>query len=344
MGGFLGSLFGSPTDVVVKAMVSATVSVFVLALGDRLHDMLVDLYTGSTRPPVTAASFLSGDGPYHTVALFSTVLLVGTLILGVIEGLLSGQPGQAFARLGRQVPVAVLAIGGFPWLVDQMLTVADVLSTAVLPAAKGKELADAMAVPPSSDIPGLLLTLVAFAAGLLVTMELIVRDGLVLVVVALAPLSFAASVVPAARTAAGEVVKLALAVVLTKPAVFVALRIGIDQIHDQQAGDSHTTAWGRYLLGVTVLVLAGFMPYLVWRLMPLAAAYALAQGASRAPFRAAQQTAQQVFYARFLFGRGGGLPGGTARRDQAPDTDPPPNLEPRKLPTPTAPPTRKPSR
>jgi len=332
MPGPLGSLFGLPSDA-VKTLVAAVISVFAQTLGDRLHDLLLALFAGSTRPQVTATSFVAGDGPYHTVATFSTVLLVGTLVLGVIQGLVSGEPGQAFARLGRQVPVAVLAIGGFPWLVDQMLTAADVLSNAVLPASQGKQLADAMAVPPSSDLPGLLLTLVAFGGGVLVMMELIVRDGLVPVAVALAPLSFAASVVPAARETAGEAVKLTMAAVLAKPAMFVALRIGIDELHDKQPGDLVATGWGRYLAGVTVLVMAGFMPFVVWRLMPLAAAYALAQGVSRSPFRATQQTAQTLFYARFVSGGRRSLPGGTARRDEPPD-DPPANLDPRELPTP----------
>ncbi|MBL7487418.1 hypothetical protein I6A60_24820 [Frankia sp. AgB1.9] len=326
----MGALLGNLSTATVRPILEAMIGLFVTAFGDRLHDLLAGLFSSSTRPQVTAASFVAGDGPYHTVALFSTVLLIGTLVLGVIQGLLSGEPGQAFARLVRQVPVAVLAIGGFPWLVDQMLSLADVLAEAVLPAAQGRQLADVMAAPPSTDVPGLLVTVVAFCGGVLLTMELVVRDGLVMVVVALAPLSFAASVMPAARAAAGEVVKLTAAVVLAKPAIFVALRIGIDQLHQSQNGSAlgtvvsgtGTANWGPYLLGLTVLVVAACMPFVVWRLMPLAEAYALAQGVSRAPFRAAQSAAQLAYYSRFLSGGGGGrpgaLPGGGAGRPDRP--------------------------
>ncbi|OHV64167.1 hypothetical protein [Pseudofrankia sp. BMG5.36] len=330
--GWLGNLFGTGIASGIQDVLRALIEVLVGAFRDRTRDLLTELFATSTRPQVTASSYLAGDGPYHTVATFSGALLVGALLVGVIQGLLSGEPGQAFARMFRQLPVAVLGIAGLPWLVDRLLTIADALAGAVLPADTAATLTDRMALPPSQDAPGLLLTLVVFVGGVLLYMELIVRDSLVLIVVALAPLSLAASVLPAARAAAGQVTRMVVAAVLAKPAIFVALRIGIDQLNEGPNSDG-AAGWGQYLLGLTTVVVAVFMPTVVWRLIPIVEAYTLAQGLSRAPFRAAQQTAQVAYWGRALGGAarlgggrgagagrgvgggrgaGGGLPGGDA--------------------------------
>ena len=337
---WFGNLVGSGIQDVLTSLIALLVGAFV----DATRDLLTDLFAASTRPQVTADAFLAGDGPYHTVATFSAALMVGALILGVVMGLVSGEPGQAFARMGRQVPVAALAIGGLPWLVDQLLALADALAAAVLPASTAATLTDRMALPPSPDAAGLLLTLVVFLGGVVLSLELIVRDTLVMVMVALAPLSFAASVVPAARPAAGQAARMIGAAVLAKPAMFLALRIGIDQLHASTQSDGGTS-WGQYLLGLSTVVVAAFSPAVVWRLIPLVEAYAVAQGLSRAPFRAAQQTAQLAYWGRALTGatragagsragggrgRAGGLPGGDAPRPAA-DREP---VTPRRLPDP----------
>ncbi|MBL7498722.1 hypothetical protein I6A84_04570 [Frankia sp. CNm7] len=318
----IGPLAGSAQDSITGVM-QAMVAMFAASFGTRLGELLSAMFTASTRPPVTAQTFLAADGPYRTVASFSTLLLAVAIVIGVIQGLLSGQPGQAFARMGVQLPIAVLAIGGLPWLVDQMLAIADVLADAVLPPDKAREVTTLMAAPPSPDFPGLLVTVLAFLGGVLLYMELVVRDALILIVVALAPGSFAASVVPAARPAAGQVLRLITAAVLAKPAIYVALRIGIDQVAQHDDADSTGAGWGQYILGLAVVTVAVFMPAIVWRLLPLAEAYALSQGIARAPFRATMQTAQMAYWGRTLLaGRGRGLPGGTARTPTTGSTTP----------------------
>ncbi|MBL7498300.1 hypothetical protein I6A84_22570 [Frankia sp. CNm7] len=347
-------LFTDMGEDVAVTMLRAMLQMFTDAFGARIRDILTEMFAASQRPPVTAATFISGDGPYHTVASVSTGLLAVALVIGVIQGLLSGQPGQAFARLGIQLPIAVLAIGGFPWLADQMLTLGDVLADAVLPPDKTTRLVEVISTPPSDDFPGLLATLLAFLGAVLLAMELVVRDALVLIIVALAPLSFAASVIPAARPAGGQVVRLVGAAVLAKPSIYVALRIGVDQLDEPYQAGAEPSSWRAYILALAVAVVAVFMPAVVWRLIPLAEAFTLAQGISRAPFRGAQQTAQLAYWGRALGGglgaafgsvlgvrRGGqagrGLPGGAPR--PAGERDRFQANAPRQLPDPSSDPT-----
>jgi hypothetical protein len=307
--GFLGDVSANAAEAALKFGIRW----FAESLGGAVRSLMVDMFNASTRPPVTAPGFLGPNGAYHAMASVSSLLLVGAIIIGVIEAVFSGEPGQAFTRMARHVPLAVLAIAGFPWLTDQLLTVTDVMSSAVLPASEGTRMADLMAIAPSHDIPGLLISALAFFACVLLYMELVVRDALTLILVALAPVSFAASAIPAARAAAGKVVQLVVAIAFSKPAIFVALRIGIDRLYESRHGAPTATSWGQYISGVAVLAVAVFMPFVVWRLLPLVEGYALAQGVARAPFRAAMQTVQTVYWTRALRGGNRGVGGGPAR-------------------------------
>src|SRR6266536_3010922 len=265
-----------------------------------------------TRPRLTAAAFLGRRGAYYVVASFGVVLLVGFIFLGVISGLLSGEPGQAMFRIVRDTPAAVLAILGFPWLVEQLIGAADGLCAAALPSGEVlRRLLDTQVFTPFDGIgvglPQLLLAVVAFVAAVLVFVELLVRNVLVHLLVTLAPLSFAGIVWPAARPAARKVAELTVAGVLAKPAIYVALKVGLDLIGEfTDSGVPGGAAWGSLLLGIAVVCLAAFAPYTVWRLLPHAEAFLAAQGVSRMPARAGMQVLQTAYWIDMIRTRAGG--------------------------------------
>ena len=60
--------------------------------------------------------------------------------------------------------------------------------------------------------------------------------------------------------------------------------------------------------GVIVFGLAAFMPFVVFKLLPVAAAAVVAQGVASAPMRAGQQGMQMQYYGRQLTS-GGKVPG-----------------------------------
>ena len=255
------------------------------------------------------------------IASISVMLLAGFVFLGVIQGLASGEPGQALFRLLRDIPVAVLAIVGFPWLVDQLLTAADGLSAAILPSGATarqlitNQLLENLKLAVGGGLAGLLIAFVAFVAFValaLVYLELVVRDVLIHLAVGLVPLSYAAFVWPAARGAARKVAEFVAAGVLAKPAIFLALRIGLDLVSSHGAAAPWKGApWGRLLVGLAVVCVAAFTPWVVWRLLPHAEGMLLAQGLSRAPGRSAMQVLQTACWldsirSRVSFGGGGG--------------------------------------
>src|SRR5688572_21021679 len=96
---------------------------------------------------------------------------------------------------------------------DQLVGLVDLVCASLLPT--GTTLGTLAKVYAADQIrfgvPAILLLLFAFLAGVAVYAELVVRSALVTLVVALAPLSFAAMVWPAARGAARKAVELVAA-------------------------------------------------------------------------------------------------------------------------------------
>ena len=287
----LGDAVASLAQAFMTAMIKTVADAVTAVLGDVSKFM-----TSSTRPDVTASSFVGAGGPYHQVAQLAAVLMILFLLFAVIQGTLTGQPGEMVARFVRSVPLAVLAIVGLPWAVDQLLSLVDAV-VRLAAAHRGddhdhrqgvRRRPDPGALSGGFGIPVLLTEIFVWLGGLLIYAELVVRDALVLVAVALAPLSFAAMVWPAARGMARKVAELLAAVILSKLAIWVALLVGID-LFQTQATAPGADAWGQMIAGAAVLAVACFAPFVVWRLLPVAEAAVIAQGLSRQPGRAAQQ-------------------------------------------------------
>ncbi|WP_230205025.1 aminoglycoside adenyltransferase [Parafrankia elaeagni] len=271
--------------------------------------MIGEFVAEPARPRVTAEEFIGPDGAYRSVASMATLLLVGCVMIGVVQGLWSGEPTQALLRLMANIPVAVLAILGFPWIVDQLVTVADVMADWVLRVdVQGADLIANLLVPftegSRGDLGKMIPRLFVYLGVVLIYLEFVARNGLIYIVVALAPLSFMAVTMPAAKVAARKAVELVVAIILIKPAAFIALRVGLDFArpgleHPPTEGD----AWGRTVAGLAIVLIAAFMPWIIWRLMPAMEQAMVAQGVARAPFRAGMQIMQQAYFGSALLGR-----------------------------------------
>jgi hypothetical protein len=224
VGGAVASVAQGILDQIGKGIADAVTSLF----GE-----VAAFLTASSSPQVTVGSFVTGNGAYHQVAELAALAMILFMFFAVIQGLLAGDPLAMFGRMLRNVPLAMLAIIGFPWAVDQLVGLVDAICASLLPT--GATLTTIASVYAADQVraavggfgvPAILCELFVFLGGVLIYAELVVRAALVTVVVALAPLSFAAMVWPAARGAARKVVELVTAIVLSKLAIWVALAVG----------------------------------------------------------------------------------------------------------------------
>ncbi|MDP9389094.1 MAG: hypothetical protein M3Q48_14545, partial [Actinomycetota bacterium] len=317
--GAAGRVISSVTGVVGGAVASVATGILdeigagIADAVGRLFAEVSEFFTASSSPDVTVASFVGKDGAYHKLAQVSALLMVLFIFFGVVQGAVAGDPVAMIGRTLRNVPLAVLAVFGFPWAVDQLVGLVDAVCASLLPTgATLGTIAKVYAVDQMRfGVPAILLLLFVFLAGVAIYAELVVRAALVTLVVALAPLSFAAMVWPAARGAARKAVELVVALVLSKLAIWVALAVGIGLFETHaSAALPGGQSWGQMISGAAILAVAVFAPFVVWRLIPVVEAAAVAHGLSRMPSRAAMTAAHTATTLRFLGGRGGGSRGG----------------------------------
>jgi hypothetical protein len=295
-----GSVGGWAFDKVAEGIAS-----WVLGAVEFFVNGAIDFLRTSSSPDPNAAWFSGADSPYAAVRNLAGLLLVAFIFLGVLQGLLHGDASGMVRRVAGGVPAAVAGMVLTTTVVGHLLALTDAMSDAVLAHTGDQALHflsgfGATATSATGGFAAVLLGLVAAAAGLLLWIELIVRASLVYVLVAISPLSFAAIVWPATRSALRRTVELLLAVVFSKVVICIALAIGVAALSGAGTAGTSTPAGGAgfasnagasaggLLVGAVLLGLAAFSPFIVLKIVPIAESALVAQGISHAPARGAQ--------------------------------------------------------
>jgi hypothetical protein len=157
---------------------------------------------------------------------------------------------------------------------------------------------------------------VGLLAAVVLVIELFVRAGLIYIVVALSPLIYAAAVWEQMRGGVRKLAELGLALIVSKFVIAVALSLSAAALVAAWPGENATEiatpemaagAAGETKLAHTVGLLVGavvmfgiaaFMPFVLFRLLPMAEAAMVSQGIKAGPMRAAQQAHHTALIAR----------------------------------------------
>ena len=282
-------------------------------------------FIDSADPNVQADWFLAEDGPYGTMAGIGAALMIGFLLAGITQGALSGDVGGMVRRMALDLPASVLGMVGLVTATQVLIRLTDELSTAVMGNFQD-DIAEFTAVVTSLSRLGggvasafvvLLLGLVTVLAGVILVAELTVRGALIYIVVALAPLVFAARLWPALQDVARKLLYLLVALILSKLAMAVALSVAAaaavgagsggevtalpePEVFAEDPGGSVTQAVGILLAAVSAFGVAAFSPLTVAKLLPLTEAAIVGQGIRGMPVRGAQQAASTAYYSQML--------------------------------------------
>ena len=291
-------------------------------------DGVLNFLKTSGRPQVDAAWFAGPGSPLATVRNLAGALMAGFVFLGLLQGLVRGDPAAMVRRLAADVPLAVLGIVATVAVTAKLLDLTDALSTAVLDSSHGEALRFlsrfAAFGAGTQGFAMVVIGLLAIVAALLLWIELMVRSALVYLLVAVSPIAFAAMVWPAARGVLRRTAHLLLAVIFSKFVIAVALAVGVAAlggspgsgeaavgasmlgVADPTASSSDpAVGLGALLVGAVILTLAAFAPFIVLRLIPIAEAALVAQGVSRGPMRAAQSGLGTYYYTNSITRLGG---------------------------------------
>lgn len=314
--GFLGGVAEQGFEMVIGGLTAWMLDAVVWVVGG-----VFNFFLDATDPNVQADWFLRGDGPYGTTLGIAAVLLVGFVLIGITQGVLAGDVGGMLRRVGFELPMAVLGMVGLVTVTQVLVTLTDELSDGLLSRFGEDVRSFTAAVGSLSSLSGgtatafvvFLLALVSVLAGIVLVAELVVRAALIYIVVALAPLVFAAQLWPAVRGAGRKLLELLVALIVSKLVVAVALAVAAaaavgagsggevtalppPEVVAQNPGGSVAQAVGILLAATAAFGVAAFSPLLVARLLPVTEAAVVASGIRGGPVRAGQQAMSARYY------------------------------------------------
>lgn len=273
-------------------------------------------FANAADPDVSAPWFTARDGPYGTTATIGATLLVGFVLAGITQGVLSGDVGGMLRQVGLNLPLSVLGMVGLVSVVQALVELVDALSRGVMSRFEEDMTQFTTVVTSMPSMPGanmnafivLLLGVLSVVAGVILIAELVIRSALVYIVVALAPLVFAAQLWPALRGATRKVLELIVALIVSKLVIAIALVVAAaaiasptSQAHGAalnppeagavDAAQSVSDTVGVLLAAMAAFGVAAFSPLIVTKLIPHTEAALVSQGLRSGPMRAGQQAA-----------------------------------------------------
>jgi hypothetical protein len=223
-----------------------------------------------TLDPAHAAAFAQVYGRVVGVALSLSVLLI---LIGVIEAVLTQRPG-GLRRVVVGIAVSGIGMGAVPVATDILIRIVDDLSQYV---ASGQTQAITQGMQTTIQLlrtqtgagdAGAAFAWTAFGillGGTLLWLELVTREGLIYLYVAIVPLACAAAQWPRLEGVLRQVLFGGLALILSKLLITIALSVGFAVMA------TSNTQLETLLAGTFVLLLAALTPFALARVLPIAA-------------------------------------------------------------------------
>jgi hypothetical protein len=277
----------------------------------QLVSFVWSVMDSSSSPQLTSEWFSDSAGaPYLTAVAVATGLLAIFLFCALIQGVLMGRPLELVKRMAFDTPAAVAGILFTVGFTQVGVDLIDAMSDGIWQLTRPKAvtavdglLLTAVKLAPATFLAPLLLV-IGMLGMLMLWVVLYVREALIYLVVALAPLAWATSVWPAIATVRRRTLELLAALVVSKLAIAMALAVGLGALGGIGAtgnpGESTTenglAEFGTVVVGIITFGLAAFMPFLVLRLLPIVEMAVIAQGIPSAPTRAVQTGLQYSYY------------------------------------------------
>jgi len=296
---------------------------------------LIDRINSSTTPDLEAGWYK--NGPFAKMLFVATFLTAIMVILGICQGVASGDPGAVLRRVIVQLPGAVLGITVVVGLTVFGLKLTDALSNELLQGTAGpvKDFVKTMTArsaktapigPTPAGVMGL-SALVMLLGSLVVWAELLVRSALIYLLVALAPVAIAARVWGVTREISHRVLHYLAGFVLAKLIVALCLSIGLAALSNGHPAGTDAPAppgmsaapaspgsgatpqdaqdLGTILMGAALVGLAAFAPFTAIKLMPIAENATHQQGVKGGPGRAMMTGVGIGMAAKGAIGKGG---------------------------------------
>lgn len=298
--GGLGGLGGAATGMAM----SGIGAMFVSGAADATTAMLGAL-DGSTRVDLSAAWFRANTAVLAAVTL---PVVLGLFVLQVTGAALRREPG-GLVRALVGVAKALLGAGVALAATQAALVACDEIATAIA-ASAGTTVTEAtrqflsltyLAGPQVGPVLQILLGLGVIVGSFLLWAVLLFRKAALLLVAVFAPVAFAGAAWDHTRGWVRRWVELVAALVFSKIVIVVVFVVGVSAFgsagNGSQPGQSDAAALSDLLVGLLLLGIAAFAPWLSWRFVHFAGAEvseAMHATVARSPIPAATRSAART--------------------------------------------------
>lgn len=282
----------------------------------------------ASSPRLTSEWFYTADSSPFRISFGIGIAMVSLLVmLALIRAVAAGSPGAVLRTVAHDLPIAIFAMVSLVVVSAAAIDLSDGLSDFIWDQTRDDAIGafDGLGVTLMAGLGnmhflGIIVALVLLGAMLFMWITLFVREALIyLVVIYAVSFGMPSMLFPPLRDTAKKVLELLVALIIAKPVMVLALSVGVSALGGIGAtgepgdgvGDNLARELGTLVSGVIMFGLAAFMPFLVWKLMPIVAAAVVAQGIASAPMRGGTQAMQLQYYGRTSMQRlaGGGSGG-----------------------------------
>ena len=288
--------------MVADALVSAATRVNELVFGSLNSTTTVDLNS------------LRGGGLLAMTTSIGVAMVLAFFFASIIRGLLRGEYSAITRAALVDVPLALVGTIGLVTFAQILLSITDAATGALLDNAAadlGESTLGVMSSPEAVVTGGLLsgfILIVYIIAALQTWLWLFLRAALIYFVIVAAPLGLATRAFPPAAVFARRTIKMAVALIVSKFFLAIALSLGASQFNATATGEADISTM---LIGAGTMMLAAFMPSVVLKLIPIAEGATASAGVERAPLRMAA-AAGGIAVAASAAGAGGAAGGGAS--------------------------------
>ncbi len=301
---------GVVADAASAVLDAVTGFIFGLVIGaiEAITNGLIFAMESTSTLSLTGPEFAGLSDIRAQVLGMSLFLVLGFLFLNVLRSVSRGEPGGVIRAVLVDLPTALLYTALFTSVANVLIVIVDQASAAVVGdvgesvgqvgavLVAGNSVATAASGGLAAPVGGLLALifgLLYIFAAMVVWAELLIRSALVYIILVAAPLGFASRASTGARQIARRTIEVMFGIIVSKLGIALAFGVGASLIDtgnsfgESDGGIVPVEDISAMFVGVTVVLLAAFMPWMVLKMIPVMESATDMAGAERAPLRTA---------------------------------------------------------
>jgi len=274
----VGGLIGGAAEAAGEAVIDLVVKFTFGLIADVVASVtgsIVSAMDSTTAVGLNGGFFPALTPICQTVPGMSVALVLALFLVSIIRSPAAGEPGAIIRSALVDVPSAMLLMVmsvAVAWILIRIVDEASLAVTGDVGAAMGEFTASLVVVEAltGAGLLGIIFGLLFVVGAILVWLQLLVRAALIYILIVLAPLGFATRAHPGTRQIARRTVEMGIALILSKFGVAVAFGVDATAIESSNGVvEGEGVDLTGMMAGVAVMLMAAFMPWVIWKVFPL---------------------------------------------------------------------------